>query len=70
MRIFIQNPGSDGDVKDQVVIDLTKFQKDEYFSQLEVLEYYRNATISLEVKGSGELTIGTLHARWGTRWSW
>lgn len=65
MRIFIQNPGSDGDVKDQVVIDLTKFQKDEYFSQLEVLEYYRNATISLEVKGSGELTIGTLHARWG-----
>lgn len=65
MRIFIQNPGSDGDVKDQVVIDLTKFQKDEYFSQLEVLEYYRNATISLEVKGSGELIIGTLHARWG-----
>lgn len=65
MRIFIQNPGSDGDVKDQVVIDLTKFQKDEYFSQLEVLEYYRNATISLEVKGSGKLTIGTLHARWG-----
>lgn len=65
LRIFIQQPGTDGDVKEQRVIDLSSFNKDEYFSQIEASEHYRTATLNLEVKGSGDLIIGVLHSRWG-----
>lgn len=65
LRIFVQNPGTDGDPKDQRVIDLTAFSKEEYFSQMEVQSYYRTATVGIEVNGSGDLIIGVLHSRWG-----
>ncbi|WP_297816246.1 accessory Sec system protein Asp2 [uncultured Lactobacillus sp.] len=65
LRIFVQNPGTDGDPKDQRIIDLTDFQKDEYFSQIQPSKQYRTATIGIEVNGSGELIIGILHSRWG-----
>ena len=65
MRLFIQHPGSDGDVTEQRLIDLTNYGDDDYYSQLELSENYRTTTVSLEVKGKGELTIGPLHSRWG-----
>lgn len=65
LRIFVQNPGTDGDPTDQRLIELTNFQKDEYFSQIQAQKNYRTATIGIEVKGKGDLTIGILHSRWG-----
>lgn len=48
MRIFIQNPGSDGDVKDQVVIDLTKFQKMNIFLNLKCLNIIEMQLLALK----------------------
>ena len=62
IRIFVQRLGADGDVNDQVIVDFTKFQE-EYFSHLDPCDYDRIVTISIEVNGSGDLTLGYFHAR-------
>lgn len=65
MRVFVRDFSADGDVKNQRIIDLKSYGKDDYFSQIEMSKKYRSVAISLEVKGSGEIVIGPLHSRWG-----
>ncbi|WP_251717657.1 accessory Sec system protein Asp2 [Lactobacillus agrestimuris] len=65
LRIFTQDWGTSESVKDQRLLNLDTYDQDDYYSQLKIAKKARISSINIEVKGSGDLTIGIFHSRWG-----
>ncbi|WP_251547623.1 accessory Sec system protein Asp2 [Limosilactobacillus caecicola] len=63
LRLFIQATGGDGDPNDSFTINLDSL--DEVQLPIEFVDYPRYVSVCLEVKGHGEVRLGTLHSRWG-----
>ncbi|WP_367342616.1 accessory Sec system protein Asp2 [Limosilactobacillus sp.] len=63
LRVFIQPSGGDGDVKDCYLVSIGS-NLDNPPLPISAADYPRYASVSLEVKGSGDFTLGILHSRW------
>lgn len=63
LRVFVQSSGGDGDPNDSFTLDVSS--PAELRLPIEVVDYDRFASISLEARGQGTLKLGVLHSRWG-----
>lgn len=63
LRVYVQPSGGDGDVKDNFTVEMDSSLK-EHTLPIQPSKYPRYASISLEIKGQGTLTLGILHSRW------
>lgn len=63
LRVFIQPSGGDGDVKDCLVLPMGN-NLDNLPLPIKAADYSRYASVSVEIKGSGDAILGILHSRW------